>query len=356
MYKIQLPKINEISTKNNNTIKGFPELKENLNKEKKAFDKIQNLSMYYTMLNKNNPYYELTNVLKEKLNNINVTNGFIKLYEINAEFKLYNKDVTAFFLAEFPGSFIMSMMEFCSQHKIKYNWLANSYMDETGKTNYLADQFKYYKNNPDKWMFGSYGNGDVTLIDNIRSFKQDIVKYPPIIYMTGDAKFVEKEEDWDKEEEDNVNVLTGEVINILNILSIGGNAIIKFFTFCEIPTIYLLYLLSYHFESVYITKPLTSRPANSEIYIICLNKTKELLQSLHDLIYKKNTSKIFKIPSSFCQIIPNEFITFLRNVEEELMNKQIKALKQQLTMKHEPYDGSLIKQWLEKVNIGENKS
>jgi cap1 methyltransferase len=36
-------------------------------------------------------------------------------------------------------------------------------------------------------------------------------------------------------------------------------------------SIEILYLLSYLYETVYITKPLSSRPANSEKYIVCIN-------------------------------------------------------------------------------------
>lgn len=49
----------------------------------------------------------------------------------------------------------------------------------------------------------------------------------------------------------------------------GGHFVIKMFTFFECDTICLLYLLSRVFESINVTKPVTSKEGNSEVYVVC---------------------------------------------------------------------------------------
>jgi 23S rRNA U2552 (ribose-2'-O)-methylase RlmE/FtsJ len=49
----------------------------------------------------------------------------------------------------------------------------------------------------------------------------------------------------------------------------GGHFVLKVFDTFSSSMIELMYLLTYLYEEVSITKPLTSRPANSEKYILC---------------------------------------------------------------------------------------
>ncbi len=51
----------------------------------------------------------------------------------------------------------------------------------------------------------------------------------------------------------------------------GGDFILKVFDTFLKSTIDIIYVLSTFYEKVYITKPNTSRTANSEKYIVCKN-------------------------------------------------------------------------------------
>ena len=58
------------------------------------------------------------------------------------------------------------------------------------------------------------------------------------------------------------------MVTALGVLAIGGNFILKAFTLFEHPTVGALYLMGCLFEQVHVYKPATSKPGNSETYII----------------------------------------------------------------------------------------
>lgn len=58
------------------------------------------------------------------------------------------------------------------------------------------------------------------------------------------------------------------MVTALGVLAPGGSFILKAFTLFEHPTICALYLLGALFEQVHVYKPASSKPGNSETYII----------------------------------------------------------------------------------------
>lgn len=59
-----------------------------------------------------------------------------------------------------------------------------------------------------------------------------------------------------------------EMVTALGVLAPGGSFILKAFTLFEHPTICALYLMGALFQQVHVYKPATSKPGNSETYII----------------------------------------------------------------------------------------
>ena len=85
--------------------------------------------------------------------------------------------------------------------------------------------------------------------------------------------------DFNKQEEYITKLLFGQVCYALCIQKPGGSFILKIFDCFMEHTIDILYILSSFYEKVYITKPHTSRYANSEKYIVCKNF---LFNSIYD--------------------------------------------------------------------------
>lgn len=66
-----------------------------------------------------------------------------------------------------------------------------------------------------------------------------------------------------------VELLMAEALAALKVLSKGGTFVMKIFTVCECPTINLVYLLCCSFDEVHLFKPVASREASSEAFLIC---------------------------------------------------------------------------------------
>jgi len=64
----------------------------------------------------------------------------------------------------------------------------------------------------------------------------------------------------------------------------GGSFVLKLFDTFSSLSVELLFLLNYLYEDIYIIKPLTSRPANSEKYIVCIRF--RMVQNIHEIIGK----------------------------------------------------------------------
>ena len=59
-----------------------------------------------------------------------------------------------------------------------------------------------------------------------------------------------------------------EMVTALGALAEGGSFLLKAFTLFEHPTVCALYLMGCLFQEVHVFKPATSKPGNSETYII----------------------------------------------------------------------------------------
>jgi hypothetical protein len=77
--------------------------------------------------------------------------------------------------------------------------------------------------------------------------------------------------DFNKQEQLVSKLIISEVIYAITMQKKGGHFVLKIFDIFSKLTVDLLYLLSSTYAEVYITKPHTSRLANSEKYIICKN-------------------------------------------------------------------------------------
>lgn len=274
--------------------------------------------------------------------NMNVSNGFVKLWEIYNTFDLFtsNNNINVFHMCEAPGQWIK-----CTQHFIKmfypninYNWYANSLNPknptniEKYGTNIISDTYGLLKNNPKKWLFGFNNTGDILDTDVLKticpsSFLPDII--------TGDAGM----------SMDDVKLETLQKLDFSQyVLTVivskpGSHAIIKCFTpfLGSIKEsnnatsffVSLLYLYYSSFKEFHLYKPLTSRPSSGEFYIICkkfIDTDKNDKKNYID--YLLNIHKNFKENIKLCtEDIPDKFIIQIYNFLDSLNNNNIIALE-----------------------------
>lgn len=121
--------------------------------------------------------------------------------------------------------------------------------------------------------------------------------------------------DFNNQEISSRKIIFAEIITAFLIQEKGGSFICKMFDLYTTFSIQLLYILRLVYEHVYITKPLTSRPANSEKYIVATgykgipsSLQNSMLQLLHNWDkyvspYKDICLQHIFIPSHFFQSI-----------------------------------------------------
>ena len=62
-----------------------------------------------------------------------------------------------------------------------------------------------------------------------------------------------------------------EITTAIQVQKQGGTFVIKFFDCNNMQTITLIHLICAMYNKIYVTKPMTSRPANSERYIVAMD-------------------------------------------------------------------------------------
>jgi hypothetical protein len=241
-------------------------------------------------------YARLRSIVVKTYNMENATNAALKMYELIYQMDLLTKGATAdgnclpavqaFCNAELPGAFIIAINHFMKTRCVgsSFDWIASSYLPaaamQAGNTTILDDKFKIYERNRLHWLMGPAPNG---LPDGELPVTGDVTD-PAVINTLGNAahqRFNDNDganlytsdvgkdvKDPNKAEEETADINMGQVLTGLLSLAIGGHFVTKQFTFVTPFSRSLIAIVASLFEETYITKPKTSRPLNSEIYLV----------------------------------------------------------------------------------------
>lgn len=216
-----------------------------------------------------------------------VTNAYLKYHEIASEFfrgNLPDGKVILFANAELPGAAIASLNHYFVQHSIDYDWYASSLVP-TGmvisdnssslseNNTALGDTYGFFAQNRDKWIMTDTNNGDMTVAKNIRDFAARIGPKSPVggchVYSHDAGIDVSgSDEQFNDQETANAQLHFGCAIAGMMTMRPGAIFIAKQYTFYETFTWQAILIYASLFERFYLCKPLTSRPSNSEIYLI----------------------------------------------------------------------------------------
>jgi hypothetical protein len=228
-----------------------------------------------------------TKIIREKNGQV-VTNAWLKMYEILCQLGLIeyaSKDsVLLFGNAELPGSFMCA----CNQYiktvaRAELKWVASSlYPDDVSlvavNNDTLGDQHGLYACNKQNWLMDApnmqgegkmRNNGDVTIganLVNLAFRAEERLGGKPQLY-TADAG-IDVSNDFSDQERLNLKIHYGQALGGLLSLQLQGCIVLKHYTITLPFTISLVVVLSCLFKELYITKPMTSRPTNSETYIV----------------------------------------------------------------------------------------
>lgn len=195
-----------------------------------------------------------------------MTNAWLKCWEMIYVFRLIplKGHVNLFCNAELPGAFIFALNHFIkTKTNTTYDWVANSLYPSQSMI--LDDEFKLYERCPSHWLMSPQHNGDVTdptMIDVIATRCQRRID----VY-TSDIG-IEIGTSYHDQEYKEAHLNLGQMLCALRTLKEGGSMVCKTFMFFYPLSMSILYLTSLCFTEFFIYKPETSRPRNSEVYVI----------------------------------------------------------------------------------------
>ena len=182
---------------------------------------------------------------------------------------------TTLHLAEGPGGFMECLDNTLGDMRIaasQYDMYGITLMKEDSKsvpswkkTAYFLDQHPHMH-----ILTGRDGTGDLYNIDNIFTTAVEMVTGQKASVITGDGGF-DFSTDFNQQESMSFPLLYCQVMTALLCQKPGGMFVLKFFDTYQTKTLQLLCLLRRCYRQLSFVKPYTSRPANSEKYLVCVD-------------------------------------------------------------------------------------
>jgi len=223
-----------------------------------------------------NPCEYINSVVPNKRKSVSkykpLSRSYFKMIEILSFFKLtkptdQDVPIRSFHLAEGPGGFIEAISNFrqCKQDE----YIGISLVDENNDPNIPGWKKSEYFLNTHSNVFieaGADGTGDILSTDNFVYCTNKYKNSMDVITADGGFDF---SMDFNSQEIHITKLLFAQVCYALTLQKKGGSFVLKVFDCFMQHTVDILYILSSFYDKVYLTKPQTSRYANSEKYVVC---------------------------------------------------------------------------------------
>lgn len=183
---------------------------------------------------------------------------------------------------------------------------------------------------------GIDGDGDITRPENMTAFRNFVLESTEgkgLHFLMADGGFsVEGQENL--QEILTKQLLLCQFLTALSAVRTGGHFVCKTFDLFTPFSAGLVYLMYLCFERISLFKPITSRPANSERYIVCRD-LKPGSDAVRDYMFKVNLklNQLKNTDRDVLELVPlhiikedTDFYQFMVNSNESLCVVQIKAL------------------------------
>ena len=178
---------------------------------------------------------------------------------------------------------------------------------------------------------GADGTGDLFSLENLRACREEFAGCADIV--TGDGGF-DFSLDFNHQESASLRLILAQIAFALAVQKPGGTLVLKVFDTFTRASIDVLYLLSSLYSSVEAVKPVTSRQANSEKYIVCKGFRAEdpdvVRESLADCVERmKDGAHVARL---FKASLPYYYITKIEEVNAALGQQQIESIASTLAL------------------------
>jgi len=262
----------------------FKNYYEEISTKKEEIDILENNEIWDKMKKIGNPYELVYTTYHRKKKNDSISKytplsrSYFKMWEIYSNYSiLQNFPLNSTFrfahLAEGPGGFMEASYNYI-KHLRNINDHNANYHDV-----YEGITLKPHNESVPDWnkikkIFGKDTNinvnyGNLYIYEDILNYVKKFENQKAHI-VTADGGF-DYSADFNGQELNSCQIIYSEVVVALKILIEKGTFICKVFDLFSVPMIRILDILERNFEYIYIYKPESSRPANSEKYIICIN-------------------------------------------------------------------------------------
>jgi 23S rRNA U2552 (ribose-2'-O)-methylase RlmE/FtsJ len=261
-------------------------------------------------------------------------------------------------LAEAPGAFIQAFQLYNSKFKNKILKQMNDHNPGSRDSNWIYNRYKWYyhtislRNSSIRYNNAilkpnvsiDYGEDNTGNLHNLKNIDYFIKKTGKFHVITSDAGFNEQNQ-YTKKEMLHYTLIRDSIITSIYLLKQDGMFILKVFNFNDILTIRLVYVLFKLFKQVFIYKPKTSRPTNSEKYIVCKFFNYE---SLCDQM----TYLDFKIFIMTCPI-DQSFFVYMKKLNTQYELLQIKYISNALEYDiiHQRRQANQFNSWCKEFNL-----
>ena len=201
-----------------------------------------------------------------------LSRSYFKMIELIHSFGLGTDQATpmrTFHLAEGPGGFIEALVKYRNRSDDSYIGMT---LQDMNNNDYnipgwkKSQHFLQEHRNVVTLEHGCDQTGNILSLDNFVYIHEMYGSSMDLI--TGDGGF-DFSTDFDHQEINMTKLLFGQIAFALCMQKNGGCFVLKIFDVFMQHTIDMMALLSSMYEKVYITKPNTSRSANSEKYVVC---------------------------------------------------------------------------------------
>ena len=253
-------------------------------------------------------------------------------------------DISPFYFADLcagPGGFSEYIL-------YRLGWRAKGFgFTLRGECDFKLDEFIAGTPETFEPCYGILNDGDITKRENLLAFQKYVFEVSNkcgVALVMGDGGFSVSGQE-NSQEILSKQLILCQFLCATSILHEGGNFLCKTFDLFTIFSVNLIYLMYRCFYRISIVKPCTSRPANSERYIICngfkLKEGKKVFALLLEVNDKINIIKPNgeDVSNFLCNDMLGEELLFKYIIKSNnlIANIQIEALQQLISFIHEKY-------------------
>lgn len=251
----------------------YSEIATDVSIAKEKIDAIEVVKQWDKVKKRTNPYEIIYNSNSWNKKGYSVakylamSRSFYKLWEMMFDYDLLvdfnGEKLVSANLAEGPGGFIEAIVQYrCGNVRFNEDKCFGITLKPTSKYIPGWEKVKGEKFRNVHTLFGSLYSPKV-----VQVYKGILETKGKAHIVTADGGF-DYSVDFNKQERLSYHLIFAEICVALMVQREGGHFVCKVFDIFDVFSLKCLYLLTYFYKEIHIVKPKTSRPANSEKYII----------------------------------------------------------------------------------------